>query len=738
MADSSSYHGFPKKNLPESQKDEKWHKDFVLSIMHETLSGGWASLTSWSINDNYNKYQSMDSGKDTEFIQSAEDGKELPAIWIDYNSIRSKVKVMIGELIKKGFNIQVESINSEARTKKMEIKNQLLARMTTSRLHNEVMEEAGIPIGELIDFEASGFIPNSEAELETFMKSKYKDNMEIIMEAALRYNVEYYKWKMKRIHAFRDVMIAGRCFGVNEIRNGYPQPRILDPRRVVFDPHATDDFLTDASYWGHIRYISYEDAIEQYGLTETEIEELGERNKTGNDLNGWGGAAVGVGQETFTPFLNMDGNGGTRIMVFEAEWYDRKEVKYTITEDQYGNEHLHMLEEGTKYSKKDNIKTKYIINVRRGALVGGYIMKEWGEAKNLPRSIDNPAVTRLSLVALLPDYLNFRTVSKVDELGGLQKLKNILMYKIQLEINTAGKKSFFYDVSLLPEGFELEDVMYYLKSSGIGVYDSRKEGLPIAGAPVVNVDGSLGNNIGQYLDVAMFVEKQMEVVTGINEARQGAAAASALVGVTEANLFQSNMTTEQYYELFREWESRMFQAQADLIKVTWAQQRDKFAPIIGDLGIDFLTLDQDVDLTDYAIFAKSMPLILEDKQMLHNLTQMALQAGAIDFSDALTLLTENDSKIGIRKFHAIQDRKAQMMADQQQQQSMVEQGNEAAAQESKLAEIDAKEGHVTAREVRTEGMKTDREVQRAKIKAASGERQLEAGILKQAMVNEKS
>lgn len=737
MADDSSYHGFPAKNVPEKEKNERWHKDFILAIMHETITGGWASLTSWNINNNYNTYQSMDTGKELDFIQTAEDGQELPAIWIDYNSIRSKIKVMMGELIRKGFRVEVESINSDAKTKKMEIKNQMLARMTTSRLHKLMMEQVGLPLDEVMDFEASGFIPNSQEELETFMSSKYKDNTEIIMEAALKYNIEFYKWKFNRLRAFRDILIAGRCHAVNEIRNGFPQMRILDPRRVVFDPHATDDFLTDATYWGHIRYISYEDAIEQYGLTKTEIDEIGEKIKSSEDYYGWLGATVNRGFETFTPFISSnDSGGGPRIMVFEAEWYDKKQIKYMPSVDPHGNEHVHILEKGSKEYNSKKAKTKYIINIRKGALVGGYIMKEWGEAKNQPRSIDNPATTRFSLVSLLPDYLNFRTVSKVDELTGLQKLKNIVLYKMQLEVNTAGKKGFGYDVAMLPEDLELEDVMYFMKSSGLIPFDSRKEGMPIAGAPIVAYDGSLGTNIQQLLSVAMFVESQMQEVTGINDARQGAAAASALVGVTETNLFQSNMATEQYYELFRQWESRLFEGQANLIKIAWGQHKEKFAPILGDIGMDFLTLDEDVDLNDYGAFVKAEPLIFEDKNALQQITMAALQAQNIDFRDALILLTEDDPKVGIRKFFAIQDRRDKANAEAAKAEALIEQGRLAADQESKNSQIDLQENHKTSRDVKVQGMKDNRETERAKIKAGSQREGLEVGIIKEVMKQE--
>lgn len=731
MAESSAYFSFPQKNIPDKQKNEKWHRDYVLAIMSETMSSGWASLSSYNINNNFNVYQSQDVSEELDFVQQAEDGKELPAIWIDYNSIRSKIKVMIGELIRKGFKIEVEAINEDAMTKKMEIKHQMLARMTVSRLNNDVMQQQGLPIDEAMDFEASGFIPGTMEELETFMRSKYKSNTELVMETALRYNIEVYKWKYKRMAAFRDVMIGGRCHAIHRIRNGYPQIDLLDPRRVVFDPNASDDFLTDAAYFGHIRYVTYEDAIEEYGLTKKEIDDLETKAMEGTNFFGWPGANVGAGFETFNPFISESGQpNGSRILVFEAWWLDKKKIKSKTTVDKYGGEHTHLIEEDSKGANGKNVKDSYSIIVRTATLIGGWLTKDWGEDKNMPRSVDNPSITKLPVTSLLPDYLNFRTVSKVDEISGLQKLKNIILYKIQLEINTAGKKAMFYDIALMPEDFEMEDIMYYLKSSGIAPFDSRKEGIPIQGAPVVNVDGSLGNNIGQFLEMAMYVERQMEVITGINEARQGAASANALVGVTEANLFQSNMATEQYYDQFRDWESRIFQHHADLIKITWAHKREQFAPILGDIGIDFIALDEDVDLDDYAVFVKSQPMLLEDKSMLHNMVNVALQSQQITLSDALILLTEDDAKVGIRKFLAIQERKDAQAAQAQQQEFMMQEAAAAEAREGRMAEIDNKEGHITRRELTSQSMKDNRELERAKIKSGSDKERLEADILK--------
>lgn len=706
----STGRSFPRKDIPETEKDEKWYKDYVLAIMQNSLDGNF-SLVRTIMSDNYDFFNGTQTGDEFNFLQQSEDGKEsLPAIWINFNKIRNKVNLLIGDLISRGFEISVRSINQEAETKKMDFKKRTLTEMKMREINKELLESAGF--GQLVSEQP---IPESLEELNDFMKYSYKSNEELIIETALKYNIKLYQWKYKRLHLFRNVVITGRVFAKNEIRNGYPQIRMLDPRNVVFDPYATDDFLTDASYFGEVRYMSIEDAAEQYGISEKDIKDLYEYGKKGGEKLSWFGVMDYSGSGyVFSNFEKI--NDETRILVFSAQWYDYKKVRYKVSVDNYGNEHLKDVEKG---EKGKDIEERIIITIRQATLLGGEKLVEWGEAANQPRDIDNPSVTRLGYVSLIPNYVNFKGVSKVEELKGLQKLKDVIMYRIQLEVATAGRKGVAYDIAKLPDQMDIEKVMYYLKVAGITFYDSGKEGMPTGSAPIHTIDSSLSQSVQLYLNLSMMIDNEMDSVSGINEARQGQVMGSSqLVGVTQASLTQSGIITESLFELFTQFEQRIFQGHADLIKIAWVD-KDKFSPILGELGFDFLQQDIDVDLDDYAVFVEPIPHVLENKQRLTEMVMAALQSGKLSFPDALDLLIEKDIRRGIRKFtkrveQREQDEKEFALTQQQlagEQAAASEQAKQASEKDRQMAE------HTTAET--TERLKNARDMSRTLTKTSA-------------------
>ncbi len=661
---------FPPRNIPESKKDEEWYKSNIVAIMGSTLNGSFYN-TRESIVENNNYFNGeYDLDRFTGITESFSDrGEELPAIWLDFNSIRPKIHLLQGELIKRGFEIHVGAINKEAKSRRLDFKKNVVAQMYLRDVVANLKDEYDV------DVPLAEELPDKIEELEDFVSSNYKDNHELIMEYIIRYNIEMYKWKYKRLRLFRDICVVGRCFIKNEIRNGYPQFRTLNPINVVYDHNSDDDFLSDCTYFGEVDYMGIEDIIEKYNLSKKEVDELYKYGKDGASTLLWTGAIVSDRLSIFLPYNEIDNQ--TRALVFQAEWLDYKDVKVKLSSDSYGNEHIHYLDERklnmlkdklNEIDKKENpdlyekmkkqvsnasnsfkltpkeieagakIITRKIKTVRTATLIAGNIIKEFGELKNITRDFSNPSNTTLSYQALIPNYVNRKNLSKVDELKGIQDLKNILLFKIQLEIAKSGGKGMVIKEDMLPEGYKMKDVMYYLKAFGIMPGVSGKEGYPENTKPIEQFDMSLSSTVSEIINIVIYLDAQMDKISGISDIRQGQTQTGQLVGVTQASLVQSSMITEHLFDLFYQFEEHVFQKHADLVKILWAKKRDKFAPVLGDINMNFLESDVDVDLDDYAIFVKVTPPLLRDEELIKQLVMQAWQGGGIEMSEMLDLL----------------------------------------------------------------------------------------------------
>jgi len=157
----------------------------------------------------------------------------------------------------------------------------------------------------------------------------------------------------------------------------------------------------------------------------------------------------------------------------------------------------------------------------------------------------------------------------------------------------------------------------------------------------------------------------MDAVSGVNEARQGLIQnASQAVGVTNSALLQSNLSTAMYFDIFGRFFTKSMNKQAKLGKIAWAG-KERFSPIIGDAGVDFLKEDVDLDLNDYNVFIEEMPPVIADQQLFYQMVMMALQSQSISFPAALKLLMEKDIDEGMQDLELEYNRQQQMMQQQQ-------------------------------------------------------------------------
>jgi len=686
---------FPDKTIADKKKDEQWHKDYLLAIMNESL-GSTFTWFKFRARENYDYFSGdQDNSKFNAVVNplgqeeqtASANENTLPAYWINYGRIKSKVHLLTGELIRRGFEIGVDIINKEAQTRKMEFKKQAIAKILNKDVLQKAQEITSIPV----DLEG---LPPTIDGLEDYMREKYKDNAALFIEYALKYNIELYRWTEKRMRLFRDVIVTGRCFVKHEMRNGYPQLQVCNPYTTGFDPYITDDHASDSNYFWNVDYMNIEDVVEQYGISKDEVSKLHEDWVNSADTLFWRGVMSDYGV-MFSPFENI--NNKTRILVFKAQWMDTKKMKAKKSIDKFDNEHFKILPKDAK-DKGEDIIEKSIKIRRQAVLIGGNIVKDYGEALNRPTDIDNPTETYLDYTAYLPDYINFKSKSMVDDLRGMQDLKNIVMYKIQWEVGKAKGRVVFINHSMIPadKGWDFNKVVEYLSTVGVSVYDDGADNMPPNRKPIDVADLGLSGDVRFYLELSAMLDREMDSITGLNEARQGQSQASTLVGVNNAQLVQSSTITEPLFEGFKIFEEMTMQKHADLIKIAWSMDKDKFSNILGELGFEHIKEEIDVELNDYGIFISTKPKLLQDENTIITLVNDAWRAGQLSPYEKIMLLElamEKDTRQALRKLKKVfwdkEQRALQHEMEMQKAQSQGAQSEIEGKMQGRLAEINA-------------------------------------------------
>jgi hypothetical protein len=680
MSNPQTVASFPNQNIPDGKKDKEWHKQAVEVITNRSLNQTY-NVNYVAMNEAVNFFQSLNVGEEFKFLQQSEDGETLPAQWMHLNRIQPKLKIVLGEFMEKGYDISVKAINKEAVSRRLKEKDRLLVEMRLDPYAKGLEQSLGLPMT------SAEQLPEDEEDLDDYIKLTYKETSEFVMESALKWLSKRFNWDYTRFAMFRDILIMGKCFGKVEIVNGLPQVRRIDPRLMIYDTNATDDFLSDATYFGEVRYMSLAEAAEQYGLTKEEIEEVSS-DKNSPKVSG---LSTGIGKDALLSrdnqiiYYKQDG-GEMRVLVVTAYWQDTKSYNHKESKDNYGNTHIKKVKDTEEAKDGQEIIKKRVKIWRKGTIIGGKILKDWGEMEDQARDVDNISETYPPYVACLPYYLNGTTLSLTQLLMPLQNFKNITAYNLQVAMARAGASGVTIDVSQIPEGMHVDQVIKYLKVVGVQLIDSKKDGVGSSFNQFQKYDMTISDSIVRYIDIMDRIDREMDAVTGINEARQGMVQnSSQAVGVTQSALFQSNLATSSLFRLFQSFASKALNQQARLVKIAWVG-KEKFAPIIGDTGVDFLEMDIELDLNDYGVFVEEVPPLIDDINVFREFIMAALQSGKLDFGDAMDLMLEKDVKIAVRRFKKVtaKKEKEQMIQEQQMQEQQLAAQQQMAEQQAQV------------------------------------------------------
>ncbi len=664
-------YGKPSIAIPESQKNEDYHRRWANSVISGSLTDNWANSYQLMA-ELFKFYQSGSSGDLTRFLQTTQDGSDLPAYWTTTNTIKTKIDLLSGELQERGYEIRAIAMNKEAISRKLEEKERLRVERKLQPIAKDVENTTGMPV------QGGEYIPQSDPELDEYMDLGFKDKAEIIIEGALKWIAKRNDWDEYRIKMFMDTLIVNRAIARTEMVRGIPKTLRVDPLCFIFDPDSTDDMLSDSTYFGEVHYMPLSEASERYNLSLDQLQSVYGNYESYLGLGQIAAASVGgehdgfgaIGTSRFRWFKKIDNS--PRVLVLRACWRDIRDLNYKYEKKDKGDGEAEFLQkvDSLKPKEKESSISKSLEVWRECTIIGGQIIKEWGEVPNQPRSASDLGRTECPYKTWVPNYYQSHSVSKVEQLVGLQLFKDILMYNMQVEVSTSGGQGVMYDLAMKPESMTQEQVMSYMKSARIGFYNSKEYNIQGGNAnPVSGFNMSLGASLNGILELMNYVDTEMDAISGVSPERQGSIqGASTAVGVQQAALMQSNLITAPYFKGFERFCSRIHNYQAKLVKIAWAG-KEVFAPIIGDVGVDFLREHIDLDLDDFDCWMASLPPLINDRQKLESLVQLALQSQQVTLEDALAILLEPDTKVAVRRFNRKMALRRVMDAKQQQAQA---------------------------------------------------------------------
>lgn len=717
-------------NEKESKKDKEYHKFWGKHIMTTHLS--WRHYLRSKMAESYNFFNGTQ--KDTVYkslfdvhnIKTEKGELSMPIKFVNFNKIRNRVKVKLGELASMGFEAQAQAINDSARTERTRFKMRTLQEMKLRPYMEKLAALSGIEFG------INNELPKDFNEFESFMKHTYKQNTEVVIEACLNYNINLYMYKDMRIDLLLDAIVTGECHAKSVVKNGYPVLEKCNPLMTGYANNPNNnDFLHLSNIYFEFYYLSINQVLATYpNIKKKDILEL-QNNSNGEYYQG-----LDFGeQKIFEPF-NDD-----KVFVFEARWIDTKKVlkkEESVDGDvdisvYYGEdaEKKHEIKEGSETS----FDRKRIGWTRKVTLIGGELVADWGDCKYMIRNPEKPAEATHEYCSLKPYNTQGENVSDVDVMKPLQGLINWIITKMQLEITKSGGSAIAIDSSKIPKEWgdpstAMNQLLYHLKANGLILYNGAQgEQIPNGSIPVSRFDTGLGASIAGLMQVFQLFDQQLEDISGTSRSQMGAmVSANQLSSVTQMNLAQSLKIDKPLYDKFLQFESNLLSKHAHQIRMTWVKHPERYKHIIGDLYYMFLEQDVDMVKSYHQVFVKTEPI---PKQRLQEYLVAALNHGMPPHEALQIELKAQDSTTeAIREYINKMD-KLQQQSIEMQQAAAQQQAEQAAAQQQGQLQGDIAKIKVQGEEDRKlSAMKIEPDLQKTAMKEATSKQKNEIELLK--------
>lgn len=694
---------FPKQLLLDSEKTEEWC-DAMIDAIISTMNTDDSPLVHSRLDDirNYNIYNGHVDVDEYRYV-TEQYGAAYPAKLVNYPIISPKIDLLMGEELMRPLEKNISTINKNATIRKLDTKIAIEVKKYINEQLEELREKTPLPISLELDD-----LPMPD-DVEKFMAYTYKEAVEEVVEDGLDYIINKYNLKDVFKTGFRDMLVTSKEFYKIYAKNGDPYVRRIDPRNLIYDTNSESDYLDDAQWVGEERWLSVNEVLDEFYevLSREQVNQLEEMSRV-NSMN-----AANVYNQDFE-WLDWNETTGTRVRVVTCEWKSIKPIRFKVSENKYDPERpfKKVVPDNYKRKKGDEIETRYVDDIWEGTKIGGVVLVNCRRRPNQVRSVDDYASTPLSYVGVIRNNSTGRPQSLVDLLHNIQMLYNITMYHIELAMARSGGKAVVYDVSQLPTniGMDIQDVMYHLKNDGIIPINSKDEGNQMATFnQFQQVDFTISQSVSQLFNLKLMLEETAGQISGINRQRSGAINTSEYVGNVQRSVQQSALSTESWFYLHNQVKKRVLERAANLMKVCWAGGT-KAATILGDGAYKILNvLPGQIPMNDYGLFLGDSGKEMNDKQIVNQIAQAAMQSGQAGLLDVLKVLkadTVTEAETTLEKAMAVMQQQSKQQQEAMQQQAEMQEAMKQ-AEHGRAVELEnlRVNGKIKVAEIETEAKK---------------------------------
>ena len=559
-------------------------------------------------------------------------------------------------------------------------------------------------------------LPETPEELQVHMQLSYKQTVELAEEQALNTLFEGNNYDLIQKRFYYDLTVLGIGAVKTEFNTSEGVTiKYVDPADLVYS-YTDSPYFDDIYYVGEVKSIPVNELAKQFPfLTESDLEDIMSNKSYYRNSN--------------RSMYNSDKEDNNKIQVLYFNYRTFMNEVYKVKETGTGAEKA--IEKDDNFnppeSKEGNFaKLQRSIEVLYdGALIlGTDKLLKWELAKNMMRPKSNYTKVKMNYSIVAPRMYNGKIESLVKRITGFADMIQLTHLKLQQVLSRMVPDGVYLDADGLAEvdlgngtNYNPQEAlnMFFQTGSVIGRSFTQDGDINPGKVPIQEItSGSGGNKMQSLITTYNYYLQMIRDVTGLNEARDGSMPdKNALVGIQKLAAANSNTATRHILNsglfLTAETAECLSLRISDILE--YSPTKEAFIEAMGVHNVATLEEMSSLYLYDFGIFIELQP-DEEEKAILENNIQMALQQQSIELEDAIDLREIKNIKLANqllkirRQKKQEKDRAMQLENIQAQSQS-----NTQAAQAAAQVEMQ-KDQSLTQSKMQLEQMKAQLETQK--------------------------
>ena len=602
------------------------------------------------------------------------------------------VDIVVNGISDRSFDITAYSQDPYGISKRTAYMESIIRDLQTEELNNFAQEQFGINLFE----NAPDRLPDSEEELDLHMQLSYKQGIEIAEEEAINTMLAGNNYDLTKRRINEDLTILG----IGAVKNNFTESNgvtvdYVDPAYMVYS-YTEDPYFQDIYYVGEVKFVPINELKKQFpNLTQDQLEQIqqqGTQNKGVYDNN---------------PSNSVNNNRDSNVVqilyfnykTYMNEVYKVKETatgatKVIVRDDQYDPPIEAYEAEYGKLSRSLEVLYEGVM------VLGTNLLLKWEMAPNMMRPKSDSSKVKMNYSITAPRMYQGKIESIVSRCTGFADMIQLTHLKLQQVLQRMIPDGVYLDADGINEvdlgngtNYNPQEAlnMFFQTGSVIGRSFTQDGDMNPGKVPIQEIQtGSGGQKMATLIQTYNYYLQMIRDVTGLNEARDGSTPdKNALVGVQKMAAANSNTATRHILQaglfLTAETAECLSLRISDILE--YSPTKNAFIQAIGAHNVATLEEMSELHLYDFGIFIELQP-DEEEKGMLENNIQMALQQKSIELEDAIDLREIRNIKLANqllkirRKKKEEKDRQLQMENIQAQTQS-----NTQAAQAAAQADI---------------------------------------------------